>query len=74
MRRHRRFHQPTLNALEILEGGSPAELVRAFIARAEPVELRELLQRVEIVAKEVTLLPDAVAVVIGQHEDGLMRP
>ncbi len=48
VRRHRRFHQPTLDALETLERGSPEELVRVAIARAEPVELREALRRLEL--------------------------
>ena len=48
VRRHRRFHGPTLAALEALEEGSPEELVRVSIDRLEPVELREVLRRVEI--------------------------
>ncbi len=46
--RHRRFHAPTLAALESLEKGSPAELVAAAVARLEPVELREFLKKVEM--------------------------
>ena len=45
VRRHRRFHAPTLAALEQMEKGSPAELLRTAVARAEPVELRELLKQ-----------------------------
>ncbi|MBI2912918.1 MAG: selenocysteine-specific translation elongation factor [Chloroflexi bacterium] len=48
VRRHRRFHPPTLAALEALAEGSPQEIVRVEIARSEPVELRELLPRVEM--------------------------
>ncbi len=46
--RHRRFHSPTLAALQALEKGSPEELVRTAVSRAEPVEVRELLRRVEL--------------------------
>ena len=52
VRRHRRFHGPTLAALETLERGSPEELVRAAVARLEPVELREVLRRVEMEPQE----------------------
>ncbi len=48
VRRHRRFHAPTLTALQALESGSPQELVRAAVGRLEPVELREVLLRVEL--------------------------
>lgn len=48
VRRHRRFHAPTLAALEALEEGSPEELTAIAIARLEPVELRELLQKSEL--------------------------
>ncbi|MEE8369174.1 MAG: selenocysteine-specific translation elongation factor, partial [Dehalococcoidia bacterium] len=48
VRRHRRFHQPTLDALETLASGSPEELVSIALARAEPAERRELLRRVEL--------------------------
>ena len=52
VRRHRRFHAATLTALETLERGSPAELVRLAVARLEPVELRDLLRQVELPAEE----------------------
>ncbi len=45
VRRHRRFHAPTTAALEQMEKGSPEELLRAAVARAEPVELREVLKQ-----------------------------
>src|SRR5574341_2187663 len=48
VRRHRRFHGPTIAALEQLEKGSPEELVRAAVAGAEPVELREVLKLVSL--------------------------
>jgi len=48
VRRHRRFHQPTLDALETLASGSPEELVGIALAAAEPAERRELLRRVEL--------------------------
>ncbi len=48
VRRHRRFHSPTIAALEQMERGAPDELVRAAVARAEPVELREILKQVPL--------------------------
>lgn len=48
VRRHRRFHRPTIVGLEQAEKGSPEELIRAAVARAEPVELRELIEQVGI--------------------------
>ncbi len=48
VRRHRRFHAPTIAALEALEMGSPEELVAIAIARLEPVEMRTLLKSVEM--------------------------
>lgn len=44
VRRHRRFHQPTLATLEALAQGSPTELVAIALARLEPVDLRDLLK------------------------------
>lgn len=52
VRRHRRFHAPTLAGLETLERGSPAELVRLAVARLEPVDLRDLLRGVELAPEE----------------------
>jgi len=48
VRRHRRFHAPTIATLEQMERGAPDELVRAAVARAEPVELRELLKQLAL--------------------------
>jgi selenocysteine-specific elongation factor len=48
VRRHRRSHAPTIAALEQMEKGSPEELVRAAVARAEPVELRDALKQAPI--------------------------
>jgi len=42
--RHRRFHGPTIAALEQMEKGSPEELVRAAVARMEPAEVREVVK------------------------------
>ena len=41
VRRHRRFHAPTLAALESLEGGSPEELLLMALKSAGPVDLAE---------------------------------
>ena len=48
VRRHRRFHGPTIAALDQLERGSPEELLRAAISRSEPVELREVLKQLSL--------------------------
>ena len=50
--RHRRFHAPTLAALELLERGSPEELLTTAVARSAPAELRDVIRRVEIGAEE----------------------
>ncbi len=47
-RRHRRFHGPTLAALELLERGSPDELVLAALGRIEPADLRSLVRASDV--------------------------
>lgn len=53
VRRHRRFHGPTLASLELLERGTPGEVIVAAIARREPVALRELARGVELSPQEL---------------------
>lgn len=48
VRRHRRFHEPTLVALEALAAGSPEELVLAAASRIEPAEPREIVRTAEV--------------------------
>ncbi len=48
VRRHRRYHAPTLAALTALERGSPDERLRIAIARMEPVELREAVRQTDL--------------------------
>ena len=62
VRRHRRFHAPTLATLEQMEKGSPEELVRAAVSRAEPVEVRDVL-------KQVALEPAATRAAVQQLVD-----
>jgi selenocysteine-specific elongation factor len=50
--RHRRFHAPTLAALEAIEKGSPAELLLAALKRSEPVEAGRLLKAAQVEAAE----------------------
>ena len=44
VRRHRRSHGPTIEALEALETESPEELVAIAVARMEPVELSDAVK------------------------------
>ena len=53
VKRHRRFHGPTLETLARLEQGSPQERLRVALERLEPVEMRELLRQVELSQEEV---------------------
>ena len=53
VRRHRRFHPPTLEMLTTMERGSPEELLLLTIGRLEPVELRELSRQVELSPEEL---------------------
>ncbi|MBI1885359.1 MAG: selenocysteine-specific translation elongation factor [Chloroflexi bacterium] len=68
VRRHRRHDPPTLATLEMLDRGSPEELVRAALARLDPVELAELSRQVELPSDElqatVTGLTDRGEVVL----------
>lgn len=57
-RRHRRFHAPTLAALEAMEKGSPENLVLITLGRLQPVELKQLVRHLEM---DATLARDVVA-------------
>ncbi len=51
VRRHRRFHQPTVETLEKLDRGSPEDMLAVVLARLEPRELGQL-------ARHIALTPD----------------
>jgi len=51
-RRHRRFRPDVIESLEVLAGGTPAEIVAQAIG-GEPVELRVLTRSVELTDAEV---------------------
>lgn len=47
-KRHRRFHEPTLAALEALAQGSPEEQLLLTVARSEPAEISVLARQISI--------------------------
>jgi selenocysteine-specific elongation factor len=51
-RRHRRHHAPTLQALEVLERGSPANSLLSLVAKLEPVELPKLTRETDLSAAD----------------------
>ncbi|MCH7998566.1 MAG: selenocysteine-specific translation elongation factor [Chloroflexi bacterium] len=58
-RRHRRFHEATIDKLEALERGSPGEVVLMAVAASEPVTLRELASGLDLAAAEVRVAVEA---------------
>jgi selenocysteine-specific elongation factor len=52
-RRHRRFHQPTIDKLEAMDRGSPREGVLIAVAAAEPMTLRDLHRGLDLSAEEI---------------------
>lgn len=48
VRRHRRFHAPTIEALETLAEGTPEEALMIAAARLEPAELRDVLASAQL--------------------------
>ncbi len=47
-KRHRRKHQPTLDALETLERGAPADALLGVLAKIEPAPLSVLLRETDL--------------------------
>ncbi len=62
-RRHRRFHPPTLEALETLLGGSPDEALLAALGRVEPAPLEAIARETNASAGELRAQVDALAAV-----------
>ncbi len=52
-RRHRRFHQPTIDKLEAMDRGSPREAVLIAVAASEPMTLRDLHRSLDLSTDEV---------------------
>jgi selenocysteine-specific elongation factor len=52
-RRHRRFHQLTIDKLEAMDRGSPREAVLIAVAAAEPMTLRDLHRSLDLSTDEV---------------------
>jgi selenocysteine-specific elongation factor len=75
VRRHRRFHQPTLATLEKMERGSPEDMVLIALSRLEPCEASQLARHTELAADQVlaaaaSLVEDGRALVLGAQELG----
>ena len=52
-KRHRRFHQPTIHRLEVLEAGAPQEVILEALASHEPGQARSLLSITNLSWEEV---------------------
>ncbi|MBI4339126.1 MAG: selenocysteine-specific translation elongation factor [Chloroflexi bacterium] len=59
-RRHRRFHAPTLSRLEVLEGGSGADLLAEALDTWGPMPLPALAQRTNLSLDEARSLAQAL--------------
>ena len=75
VRRHRRFHQPTLATLEKMERGSPEDVVLIALSRLEPCEASQLARHTELAPDQVlaaaaSLVEDGRALVLGAQELG----
>ena len=78
-RRHRRFRPDVIESLEVLAGGTPAEIVAQAMG-GEPVELRVLTRSVELTDAEVRgavdeLIADGDALMLRRaNADGPLTP
>jgi selenocysteine-specific elongation factor len=75
VRRHRRFHQPTLATLEKMERGSPEDMVLIALSRLEPCEAGQLARHTELAPDQVlaaaaSLVEDGRALLLGAQELG----
>ena len=74
-RRHKRNHAPTLERLQVLEGGSEGEMLVQALRAAEPCTLRVLANRGNLTVEATvelirTLASDGRAVVLGDGDLG----
>jgi len=60
-KRHRRFHAPTIEALEQLAAGSPAEMLLAALRRVEPAPLVAIAGETPSAPDELSALADELA-------------
>jgi len=75
VRRHRRFHQPTLETLEKMDRGSPEDMVLIALSRLEPCEVSQLVRHTELASDQVLaaaagLVESGRALVLGARELG----
>ncbi|MGQ9573215.1 MAG: selenocysteine-specific translation elongation factor [Dehalococcoidia bacterium] len=75
VRRHRRFHQPTLETLEKLDRGSPEDMLLVALSRLEPCELSQLTRHTELAPDQVLaaaagLVEEGRALVLGAPKLG----
>jgi selenocysteine-specific elongation factor len=75
VRRHRRFHQPTLETLEKLDRGSPEDMLLVALSRLEPCEVSQLARHTELTPDQVlaaaaSLVESSRALVLGARELG----
>jgi selenocysteine-specific elongation factor len=75
VRRHRRFHQPTLETLEKLDRGSPEDMLLIALSRLEPCEVSQLARHTELAPDQVMtaaagLVESGRALVLGAQELG----
>ena len=71
VRRHRRFHQPTLETLERMERGSPEEALLVALSRLEPCEAGQLSDHTDLTPDQTmtaaaALVESGRAVVLGE--------
>ncbi|TAK34746.1 MAG: selenocysteine-specific translation elongation factor [Chloroflexota bacterium] len=72
-KRHRRYHEATLQSLSTMQAGSPAEVLLESLRKIEPCEVKTLLDSSELPTSERLpalrqLLVDEEIVVLGQSD------
>jgi selenocysteine-specific elongation factor len=75
VRRHRRFHQPTLDTLERMERGSPEEVLLVALSRLEPCEAGQLSGHTDLTPDQAmtaaaALVESGRAVALGEGKLG----
>ena len=77
-KRHRRYHEATLQSLSTMQGGSPSEVLLESLRKREPCEVKALLENSELPAPERLpalrhLLAEEEIVILG-HADATQDP
>ncbi len=75
VRRHRRFHQPTLETLQRMERGSPEEALLVALSRLEPCEVSQLSGATDLTSEQAmtaaaALVDSGRAVALSEGELG----